>query len=398
MTERLYYTDSTLTAFTAKVLERRERGPGVELRLDRTGFYPTSGGQPHDTGTIDGIPVRDVWNDDEGMLWHLLDRAPTHDDVRGEIDWPRRFDHMQQHSGQHLLSAGFVRVLGAPTVSFHLGREDSTIDLDLPGLTWDAAHTVERDVNAVICENRPVEVFFVDEADVDALHLRRPPKVGGTIRIVRIADYDTVACGGTHVPRTGAVGILKIVRIERYKGGTRVAFKCGGRALADYQAALRTVQETSADLSVHSTDLREAVARLTDDLKETRRALGAAEDALMALEAERLWQETSERDGIRWVVAHLADRSYEQARSVASSLAARPHTVALLAVADPKGVRLVCERGEDLPAVDAAAILRGVAERLGGRAGGMPSLAQGGAPERDAAVVLEVLRRPQTFS
>jgi alanyl-tRNA synthetase len=391
MTERLYYRDSALTAFAGTVVQRREGRDGPEIRLDRTAFYPTSGGQPHDTGTIDGVQVRNVW-DEDGHVWHRVDRAPKREEIEGVIDWPRRFDHMQQHSGQHLLSAGFVRVLDAPTVSFHLGTDDSTIDLTLPGLEWDAAHAVEEVVNRVIWENRPVEILFVDESAIHQLPLRRPPKVGGTIRVVRMGEFDTVACGGTHVERTGAVGLLKIVRIERYKGGTRVGFKCGGRALTDFQSMLRTVQEASIDLSVHPFDLRAAVGRLQDDLKETRRALGAAEAALIELEAERLWSVAPERDGVRWVVTHVDDRSYAQARSLASSLAAHARTVALISVTDPKGVRLVCERGDDLPDVDAAVLLRGAAERLGGRAGGLPRLAQGGAPAHDAQLVLQALR------
>jgi len=391
MTERLYFRDSALTTFAGRVVQHREGSDGPEIRLDRTAFYPTSGGQPHDTGTIDGIPVRNVW-DEDGVVWHRVDRAPEREEIEGVIDWPRRFDHMQQHSGQHLLSAGFARVLDAPTVSFHLGTDDSTIDLTLPALEWDAAHAVEAVVNRVIWENRPVEILFVDESAIHQLPLRRPPKVGGTIRVVRMGEFDTVACGGTHVERTGAVGLLKIVRIERYKGGTRVGFKCGGRALADFQSMLRTVQDASVDLSIHPGDLRAAVGRLQDDLKETRRALGAAEAALIAVEAERLWSEAPERDGVRWVVTHVDDRSYAQARILASSLAAHPRTVALIAVADPKGVRLVCERGKDLPEVDAATTLKRAAERLGGRAGGLPHLAQGGAPEPVAATVLAVLR------
>jgi alanyl-tRNA synthetase len=391
MTERLYYRDSTLTAFTGTVVQRREGSDGPEIRLDRTAFYPTSGGQPHDTGTIDGIPVRDV-RDEDGLVWHRLDRIPERPQVEGTIDWPRRFDHMQQHSGQHLLSAGFARGLEAPTVSFHLGADESTIDLALSALEWDAAHAVEEIVNRGVWQNRTVEILFVEENAIHQLPLRRSPTVGGTIRVVRMGDFDTVACGGTHVERTGAVGLVKIVRIERYKGGTRVGFKCGGRALAGFQTMQRTVQEVSVDLSVHPCDLRTAVGRLQSDLKETRRALGTADAALIEVEAKRLRSETPEWDGVRWVVTHVEDRSYAQARTLASSLAAHPRTVALISVTDRKRVRLVCERGEDLPDVDAAAILQSAAERLGGRAGGLPHLAQGGAPVRDTATVLAVLR------
>jgi alanyl-tRNA synthetase len=391
MTERLYYRDSLLREFTARVVGRRatDRGPSVEL--DRTAFYPTSGGQPHDTGSLGGVRVLDVWDDEGGVVWHLVDRLPEGDTVRGAIDWERRFDHMQQHSGQHLLSAAFVRLLDAPTISFHLGTEVSHIDLDTPELSWDDAFRVEADVHRVIGENRPVEIHFVDERNIHEVPLRRPPKVSGEIRVIWIRDYDAVACGGTHVPQTGAVGLLKIVRLERYKGGMRVGFLCGARALADYQRVLRGLQALSADLSVHPSEVGEAVARLKGELKETRRALQIAEDALMAVEAERLWRETPEIDGVRRVVAHLADRSTEQARAIATQAIAHPRTLALLAVSDAKGVRLLCARGADLPELDAAAILRRAVGALGGRGGGTAELAQGGAPAQPVEVIVTAL-------
>jgi len=222
--------------------------------------------------------------------------------------------------------------------------------------------------------------------------LRRPPKVSGAIRVIWVRGYDAAACGGTHVLQTGAVGLLKITRIERYKGGVRVGFLCGGRALRHFQRSLLGLQEASADLSVHPDQLGEAVQRLQDDLKQTRRTLRVAQSAVMAFEAQRLWAETPEADGVRRVVALLDDRSYDEARAAASHLSTQPRTLALLAVNDAKGVRMVCERSGDLPHLDAAAILCRAAEVLGGRAGGTASLAQGGAPARPRNIVVEALR------
>jgi alanyl-tRNA synthetase len=201
-----------------------------------------------------------------------------------------------------------------------------------------------------------------------------------------------VACGGTHVPQTGAVGLLKVVRLERYKGGMRVGFLCGARALADYQRVLRDLQAVGADLSVHPSEVGDAVARLKGELKEARRALQGAEGALLAGDADRLWQETPEAGGVRRIVAHLGDRSFEQARAIAAHATAHPRTLALLAVSDAKNVRIVCARGSDLPELDAAAILRGAAERLGGRGGGTADQAQGGAPASPPELVLAALR------
>jgi alanyl-tRNA synthetase len=390
--DRLYYADSMLREFTARILERRDTDRGPAVRLDRTAFYPTSGGQPHDRGTLGGERVLDVWDDDAGLVWHRLERLPAGDEVRCAIDWTRRFDHMQQHTGQHLLSAAFADLRRAATLSFHLGADDSSIDLDVADLTWEDAYAVEAQVNRVIWEDRPVEVRFFGEDEIHQVPLRKPPQVRGSIRVVWIRDVDASACGGTHVPRTGAVGLLKIVRLERYKAGTRVGFVCGGRALAHYQRALRGLQTVGADLSVHPDQVPETVARLLGDLKTLRRDMESARDALMAVEAERVWAETAMTDGARRIVAYRADWGPDHLTALATHLAAKPRTVALLAGNDAKGIRLVCRRSDDVTDVDAAAVLRRALERLGGRGGGNARQAQGGAPAAAPEAITEALR------
>jgi alanyl-tRNA synthetase len=391
-TDRLYYADSLLRDFTARIVERREADRGPAVRLDRTAFYPTSGGQPHDTGVLGGARVLDVWDDDTGEVWHRLEGFPQGDEVQGVIDWDRRFDHMQQHTGQHLLSAAFVDLRRAATLSFHLGADESSIDLDVAGLTWEDAFAVEAHVNHVVWEDRPVDVRMFREDEIHQVPLRKPPQVRGSIRVVWIHDVDASACGGTHVPRTGAVGLLKIVRLERYKAGTRVGFVCGGRALAHYQRVLRGFQTVGADLSVHLDQVPETVARLQGEFKAARRDLEAARDALMAGEAERLWAATTVTEGTRRVVAYRADWGPDHLTTLASHLASRPHTVALLAGNDPKGVRLVCRRSDDLAEVDAAAMLRRAVARLGGRGGGTAQQAQGGAPAAAPEAIEDALR------
>jgi alanyl-tRNA synthetase len=387
MTERLYYTDAYLREFEANIVEG-----GLRVYLDRTAFYPTSGGQLHDLGTLNGVALVDVV--DEGdRIAHVVESPLAEGPAKGRIDWLRRYDFMQQHTGQHLLSAACVSLLDAATVSFHLGADDSSIDLAIPQLSWDDAFRVEAEVNRVIWEDRAVEVHFVNGDEIDRVPLRKPPTVTGTIRVVWVKDVDASACGGTHVPRTGAVGLLKIVRLERYKGGMRVGFLCGGRALAHYQRVLRGAQTVGADLSVHVDHVPETVARLAADLKDTRRALETAQDALMALEAERLWNATPETDGARRVAVHRADLGPDQVTALASHLAARPRTVALVAGTDARGLRLVCTRSDDLPDLDAGALLRQAVERLGGRGGGTAAQAQGGAPRAPVEVVVEAMEQ-----
>ena len=397
MSHRLYYADATLREFRARVTAERvtERGPAV--RLNQTAFYPTSGGQPHDTGTLDNVPVVDVWEDDDGAIWHLLDSelpiSPEKEAITGRINWARRFDHMQQHTGQHLLSAAFVEVWDAPTVGFHLGSEACTIDLEIPNLTWEAAFRVEDAVNRVVWENRPVTVQFVSPDEIAEIPLRKPPAVAGDIRVVWVQGYDASACGGTHVSHTGEIGLIKITGLERYKGGMRVTFRCGARALLDYRRILRLIQDVSADLSIAEDELPEAVARIQAEAKATHSAVRDLQATLAACEADRLWHTAPERAGMRQIVAHWDDRPFDQVRATASRLCEHPATLALLAVTTEKGVRLVCARSDDLDEVDAVAILRDALEALGGRGGGAPAMAQGGAPVSPAAAILMALHQ-----
>lgn len=392
MTDRLYYDDATLTTFDARVVDSRSTERGWAVCLDRTAFYPTSGGQPHDTGTLGGLPVRDVWDDESDAVWHLIDVPLAADEVGGRVDWPRRFDHMQQHTGQHLLSAAFVEVFDANTIGFHLGVESSTIDLDIDHLAWEAAFRAEDEVNRVVWENRPVTIHHVTLDDLGDIPLRKPPQVTGDIRVIWVKGYDASACGGTHVRSTGEVGLIKITGIERYKGGVRVSFLCGERALRDYRRALHIVRETSADLSVGQDALRETVARIQDDSKATRKALNQAQSALVQIEAERLWVATPEIGGVRRIAAHWPDRAFNDARAIAAQLREQPRTLLLLAVTEDKGVRLVCARSDDLSQFDAGALLREAAGALGGRGGGSPVMAQGGAEAHPHETIVAVLR------
>jgi len=386
MTRRLYYDDATLVTFDARIVAQRETERGLAVQLDQTAFYPTSGGQPHDTGTLAGIPVVDVWDEEDvggpGAVWHLLEAgaAAVGDTVTGVIDWARRFDHMQQHTGQHILSAACVELYQGNTVGFHLGSEASTIDLDLPQFSWEAAFKVEDAVNRVIWENRPVTIHTVTRDDLGNIPLRKPPKVTGDIRVIWVEGYDASACGGTHVRTTAEIGLLKITGIERYKGGVRVGFLCGGRALRDYRRVLHALRTASNDLSVAQDEVPQTVTRLQEELQATRRTLNKAQSHLLEFEADRLWEATPEVDGIRRIGVHWTERPFADARAIAGRLRERPRTLLLLAVSEADGVRLVCARSDDLSHVDAGAILREVTQALGGRGGGSPSIAQGGAP------------------
>ncbi len=397
MTERLYYEDSKLLEFTAHLVEQRADRRGLSVRLDRTAFYPTSGGQPHDTGLLDGHTVSDVWVDEQGEVWHLLPDTDSLGEigasVHGKVDWARRFDHMQQHSGQHMLSAAFVRAHNAKTIGFHLGTEYSTIDLELPNLSWEAAARVEEDVNRAVWADLPFTVRFVTPEELPHIALRKPPKVKEHVRVVWIGDYDITACGGTHVSRSGEIGMIKITGLERYKGGMRVTFHCGGRALRHYRVTHSLIRQTSNALSVGQGEVPEAVKRLQAELKQANRTLHKLQGELAQVEAERLWEAAAEVDGVKVLRAHWSERPFAVVRNMASHLQGKPHTVLCFAVSDAKGVKVVCARSNDLPELNAADILRKAVGSLGGRGGGSPTMAQGGARSHPPEVVLAALER-----
>ncbi len=265
-TERLYWADAACTRFSATLLATATHDGRPAAVLDATCFYPTSGGQPHDTGLLGEVPVVDVVEEDDRIV-HVLARPldrPVGTRIDGEVDWERRLDHMQQHSGQHLLSAAFTELLGAATVSFHLGTEVCTIDLDREALTEADSARVEERANAVVLDGRPMLAREYDEDEALALPLRKAPVVHGRIRVVTVDGFDASACGGTHVSTTGQVGPIHIRRTERRHGGVRVEFLCGGRALRDYRARDALVQALAGALSVGVADLPAALTRLQE--------------------------------------------------------------------------------------------------------------------------------------
>ncbi|OQA23548.1 MAG: Alanine--tRNA ligase [Chloroflexi bacterium ADurb.Bin360] len=393
MTEKIYYTDVTCKDFTARVESRQQSPQGPAICLDRTAFYPTSGGQSHDVGTINGIAVRDVWNDAEGNIWHLLERPLDAIEVQGSINWDVRFDHMQQHTGQHLLSAAFLRLLQANTLSVHMGAAINTVDFDLSQLSWEEAFRVEEEVNRIIQENRRVTIALVGEETLADFNLRREPQVRGVIRIVQVEGYDVSPCGGTHTPYTGQIGLVKLTAIERYKGGVRVTFLCGARALRDYRHALQVLQKLGAQLSVGSDDCPDAVARLLEDNRLLRRSQQQTQQTFAEMEAQLLWQATSVSKGARRIVKHWEARSFGEIQALARQLQNLPNTAAFLMVTEGDSLRLICTRSHDLEKMDANAYLRAALGELGGRGGGTPTLAQGGAPLTPPEAALVVLNK-----
>jgi alanyl-tRNA synthetase len=390
MTERLYYEDSLLLDFEATVTGIREHEGRPAVVLDRTAFYPTSGGQPFDIGRLADATVIDVVDDEEsGAILHVLDKKIDEGArVTGAIDPARRLDHMQQHTGQHILSAAFEKLHQARTVSFHLGAETSTIDLDRE-IGAAAVASAEKLANDVVWGDRPISIRYASEDEAALLPLRKEPKRTGRLRLIEVPDCDLSACGGTHVPRTGMIGIIAVAGVERFKGGLRVSFVCGRRALARFARMRAAIDDSVKRISVHPDDLPAAIGRLQDELKAQRQIIRAQQGKLAESEAASLRAGAEIANGIALVVGYAAGWDANGIKVLASTLTTGPGVVVGL-VGDGSPAPVVIARSEDAR-VDAGEVLRGLLNELGGKGGGKPGMAQG-AVNAEAAPVRAELR------
>ncbi|MGH9904031.1 MAG: alanyl-tRNA editing protein [Pyrinomonadaceae bacterium] len=386
-TERLYYRDSHLVEFEASVIDVSERVSGwTAITLDRTAFYPTGGGQPSDTGTIDGLRVVEcIDHEDEGVSHVIQGRAPQiGSTVKGRVDWPRRLDHMQQHTGQHILSAAFVNLFKAPTRSFRVLEEVCEIDVEVAN---PATEIIERAVelaNNIIWEDRTVSIDYVTAEQASEMPLRKEPVREGELRVIEIEDFDLTPCGGTHAVRTGEVGMIAVRSWERAKGLTRIEFVAGVRALNEYRRANKTARATAALFSAGRDDAPKLVKRMVEENKELQRRVRALEELAARVEAEELLQgsspivsEGSRGPGVRVITKIFDNRDPESLKHLAQALIAHSRLVALLASRDSEAARLVFARSSDAPG-DMNALMREACEMLDGRGGGKPDLAQGG--------------------
>ncbi|HEX9116872.1 MAG TPA: alanyl-tRNA editing protein [Anaerolineae bacterium] len=382
-TEKLYYEDAYLREFTARVVAGKALAGHPAVALDRTAFYPTGGGQPNDRGTIGGIAVEDVVADD-GLVWHVLAGDLAADSgvaVAGVVDWSRRFDHMQQHTGQHILSEAFIRERNARTVAFHLGVDACTIDLDRTDLGADDLAAVEAAANTVIDEALAVDARFITDAELARLPLRKAPSVEGPVRIVEIAGYDWSPCGGTHVANSAQVGLIKIITTERRGPELRITFLCGGRARADYANLRALADGLGARFTTGQKELLEAVDRLIAESRATRKDLGDLEAQWVEAQAAALAAAAPELGGWR-VVCQAVDYPVERSKRLAQALRSRTGVVALLGVRGERP-QLLFARADDVH-LDISKVLRTAAATAGGRGGGRPEFAQGGAPDNEA--------------
>jgi alanyl-tRNA synthetase len=388
VTDRLYYTDAYLTAFDAAVVARADGGRRVYL--DRTAFYPSSGGQPFDTGRLGGAEVVDVVEEGDRIA-HLLASPVEGDRLEGRIDWPRRFDHMQQHTGQHLLSAVIAERFGLATVSVHFGRESSTLDLDTDALSHDRVGEAEALANAAVTENRPIGVSF--EAAGATTGLRKATDRQGTLRIVTIEGVDRSACGGTHVRATGEIGAILIRKVERVKRHVRLEFLCGARAVRRARADADLLAELAAAQSAAAEELPALLETQRAELKAGATARRELEEAVAGYRARELHASLPPgADGRRIAIVRDAHGPVERLRALAQAFSGLPGGV-FIGVGEEPPALLVAAAADT--GMDAGSVLKAALEANGGRGGGSPRLAQGSVKDPAAldAAVAAVLAR-----
>lgn len=396
MSVRRYYLDSYTHQFTAQISAVASVAGRCAAILEETYFYPSSGGQPHDTGRLGDVRVAEVTiREADGAVLHLLDAAAEPGRVPGLIDWPRRFDHMQQHTGQHILSQAFEQVAAAPTIGFHLGTDRVSIDLETAALSDAQLAEAEALANEVVSRNTPVRAWFPEAAELRALALRKQPDVDGPVRVVAIGDFDLSPCGGTHVAAAGEIGLIAVLRTERLKRGIRVEFLCGGRARADYARKHGILRELSASLTCAPAELGSSVSRLQASLQETRRELALREERELDTEAAGRLQSAASRHGVRIVRAAWADRPVEHVKALALRCTAQPDVVTLLGIAGSRS-QLLFGKSENL-AVNLKPAFEQTLAALGGGRGGGARLLQGAAGPSHLPALEEALRAAEAI-
>jgi alanyl-tRNA synthetase len=389
MTDRLYYHDSFLYNFEAQVIESLERSGRHAIKLDRTAFYPTSGGQVHDTGKfiVDGreVAATEIADEEDGSVIHFVaEPVASGKTVSGVVDLARRRDHMQQHSGQHVLSAAFVRLFDIPTMSFHMGAESCTIDLGAKAIMPAQIVQAERLANEVVTEDRPVAIRFVPLEEARQMGLRKlPPKQTGDLRLIDISEFDLTACGGTHVRSTGQIGSILLRKVENVKQGVRVEFFCGLRAVDTARHDYGTLAEAAGLYSAHLRDVPEQIRKSLQETKTSTKERHKLLEELAELQAFNLLSQAT--GSPRVITAVFPDRDAVFIKLIAQKLtAANTDVVALIASGSGQPALVFAQSpGQKW---NMGQLLKETMSQLGGRGGGTADMAQGGVPASAAGL------------
>jgi len=369
-TKRLYFEDPYRIEFEAQVVEKLIYAKKPALILDQTCFYPESGGQPSDRGKINGIEVIHVLEENNQIL-HLLKEDVSSAQILGKIDWQRRFDHMQQHAGQHILSQSFHQSYNAETLSFHLGDDFSTVEIDLRNIKEEEAAEVERRANEIVFEDREIKSYFIRDGEIKGIPLRKPPKKKGLIRVVEISNFDYSACGGTHPRRTGEIGLIKVLKWERIRNNIRFEFVCGGRALKDYGWKNRSLRQLSNKFTIHEQEILSSVERLLSDLKTQKKKNKKMQEKIIQYQAQEIVQKADKR-----IIKNIfTDRTRDEVRFLALNIIRLGEFVILYGLKSEERVQLILARSETIE-IDLRELVPELCSVIKGKGGGSPSLVE----------------------
>ncbi len=378
-TRRLYEEDPYATHFQADIISSKPEGDHFRVILDRTLFYPEGGGQPSDTGNLGGVPVL-LAREEDGQIIHVMTSLPASNKaVPGEIYWERRFDHMQQHSGQHILSAASDRLLRARTIGFHLGSSVSTIDLARPEIDDNEILQIEDLANRTVFANLPVRIDVVPSSDSGHFDLRKPPPERESLRIVSIGEFDRIACCGTHVRKSGEIGLIKIIANESYKGGRRITFLCGGRALSDYRSRFLTLDTACRSLTVGQDELLHRLAKLQEELAEQKINQRRISRELDRYQAAELLREGEDVRDIRLVTTEIQDRTPKEISGLVKEITAAGSVLVILGVRQEQALLLLGK--SQRIAFDLPGLVQELKNSLGWRGGGNELSAQLSGPD-----------------
>ncbi len=370
MNKRIYFDDPYQVKFESKIIDRVKHNNRTALILEQTCFYPESGGQPADKGTLNGVEIIDVI-EDKGRILHIVDQEVAETKVNGKVDWKTRFDYMQQHAGQHILSQSFWELMQGKTMSFHLGQDVSTLEIDIQKISDLELEKVEEGANKVIFQNREIKTYFIDEDKIGEIPLRKPPKKTGLIRIVEVADYDFSACGGTHPSRTGEIGLIKILKWGRIRNNLSFEFVCGSRALRDYTLKNRILLQAASRLSVGEEEVPDTLEKLFTDLKSEKKQKRKVLIKLSELEARDIRQNAEGR-----IIKKIySGRSRDDIRHIALNIIRNPGYIVLFGLKADRKANLILARSEDID-FDMRQLIPAASQLINGKGGGRPSLVE----------------------
>ncbi|MCT4565803.1 MAG: DHHA1 domain-containing protein [Maledivibacter sp.] len=382
MTIKLFYKNTYIKEFNANILQILEEDNKYHLELSQTAFYPEGGGQPSDIGYIEDNPVSHVY-EKQDKIYHVVDKLPSKlETVNCRIDWEKRFDHMQQHLGQHILSAAFEKLHDAKTIGFHLSENSLTIDIDKV-LSNKDIRKVEYFTNQIVFNDLSVQTIYPKEDELANMPLRKVPTVTENIRIVKLDDFDYSPCCGTHPNRTGEVGLIKIRKYEKYKSGLRVDFVCGNRALKDYLSKNDIVNSISSNLSVKQEEVLNSVERITTEFQDMKKENKYLKSEIINLEAIDLLSNAEIIHNIKIIKKTYCDRELGEIKQLSSSLVNDDSRIVILGIVTNNQARLLFSRSKNLNQINMKEILNDCIPLIDGKGGGSPFSAQGGGQNID---------------